>query len=537
MSNFIFITGGVVSSLGKGITAASIGSILKHSGFKINIKKLDPYLNIDPGTMSPSQHGEVFITKDGGETDLDLGYYERIAEIECSKNNNITTGRLYEQLLKDERAGKYLGQTVQIIPHVTDLIKNYILQDSDNFDFNIIELGGTVGDMEIQPFLEAIRQLRHNLGQQRTIFIHLTLVPYLKHSQEIKTKPTQHSFKELMKSGIVADVIVCRTEVSMPQKEKEKTAILCGLSPDAIFEAVDVESVYLLQEKLYEQGIHNLIYKHTKTHGDSNLYKNFLQNLKSKIEIQYNSKHVVKLAIVGKYTDSEDCYKSLIEAIKHAGIANHTKVEIDWVNAREDFDLEKKDISAILVPGGFGTDGIEGKLKAIEYARKNDIPFLGICYGMQLAVIEYARNVVGIKNANTTEIDPSCEKLICLMNEWVNEDRVEIRNENSDIGGTMRLGEYEVELLKNSKIAKIYESEFVKERHRHRYVVNKGYVDLIEKHGAKFSGVGLFDGMPEVFEIENKRFFVGVQFHPEFNSLVQKPSLLFVDFIKSAIIS
>lgn len=537
MSNFIFITGGVVSSLGKGITAASIGSILKNSGFKINIKKLDPYLNIDPGTMSPAQHGEVFITKDGGETDLDLGYYERIAGVECSKHNNITTGRLYEQLLKDERAGKYLGQTVQIIPHVTDLIKNYILQDSEKFDFNIIELGGTVGDMEIQPFLEAIRQLRHDIGYQKTIFMHLTLVPYLKHSQEIKTKPTQHSFKQLMKSGIVADVIICRSEVTIPQKEKDKTATLCGLKSEAIFEAVDVESIYLVQEKLFEQGIQNLIYKHTKTQGDDAKYKQFLTSIKSRINIENNPKHVVKLAIVGKYTDSEDCYKSLVESIKHAGIANEAKVEIQWINARNEFDLQNKDISAILVPGGFGTDGIDGKLKAIEYARKNNIPFLGICYGMQLAVIEYARNVAGIENANTTEIDSNCDKLICLMNEWIKEGNVEKRDLNSDIGGTMRLGEYDVKLQKDSKVNQVYKIETIKERHRHRYVVNKEYVNVLEKHGARFSGTGVFDNMPEVFEIPENKFFIAVQFHPEFNSLIQKPSPLFVNFIKQGIIS
>ena len=511
MARYIFVTGGVVSSLGKGLSSASLAYLLQSRGFKVRIRKLDPYLNVDPGTMSPFQHGEVFVTDDGAETDLDLGHYERFSGISAKKSDNITTGRIYSDVLKKERQGKYLGKTVQVIPHITNRIKEFIKHDVVKEDFVICEIGGTVGDIESLPFLEAIRQFSNEAGRKNTLFIHLTLVPYMKASDEIKTKPTQHSVKELRSIGIQPDIIICRSERSIPLDQRKKISLFCNVSIDDVIETVDVKTIYeapisFNKEKLDERVLKFFNIK-SKNKVNLNPWKKITHSV-------LNNKREVNIAIIGKYVELKDAYKSLDEALTHGGIANNLKVslvriESDFLKVR-DIKNKLKGISGILIPGGFGKRGTEGKIAAITYARTHNIPFLGICFGMQMAVIEFARNKLNIKNGK-------------LM-----------KGTDKDLGGTMRLGSYEARLKKGSLISNIYKSLIIHERHRHRYEVNINYKDDFEKKGMFFSGLSPDSKLPEIIELKNHPWFIGVQFHPEFKSRPLSPHPLFSSFIKAA---
>ena len=534
MARYIFVTGGVVSSLGKGLSSASLAYLLQSRGFKVRIRKLDPYLNVDPGTMSPFQHGEVFVTDDGAETDLDLGHYERFSGISAKKSDNITTGKIYNDVLKKERQGKYLGKTVQVIPHITDRIKEFIKHDVKNEDFVICEIGGTVGDIESLPFLEAIRQFSNEVGRRNTLFIHLTLVPYMKASDEIKTKPTQHSVKELRSIGIQPEIIICRSEQSIPLGQRKKISLFCNVPIDNVIETVDVKTIYeapisFNKEKLDERV---LKYFNVKTKKKVNL-----QPWKKITHLVLNTKNKVNIAIIGKYVELKDAYKSLDEALTHGGIANNLKVnlvriESDYLKPSE-VKSKLNDISGILIPGGFGKRGTEGKIAAINYARKNKIPFLGICFGMQMAVIEFARNKLNIKNATSSEFGSSKSSVVGLMNEWLKEGKL-IKGTNKDLGGTMRLGSYEAKLKKDSLINKIYKSTKINERHRHRYEVNINYKEEFEKKGMIFSGLSPDNRLPEIVELRDHPWFIGVQFHPEFKSRPLAPHPLFSSFIKAA---
>ena len=534
MARYIFVTGGVVSSLGKGLSSASLAYLLQSRGFKVRIRKLDPYLNVDPGTMSPFQHGEVFVTDDGAETDLDLGHYERFSGISAKKSDNITTGKIYNDVLKKERQGKYLGKTVQVIPHITDRIKEFIKHDVKNEDFVICEIGGTVGDIESLPFLEAIRQFSNEVGRRNTLFIHLTLVPYMKASDEIKTKPTQHSVKELRSIGIQPEIIICRSEQSIPLGQRKKISLFCNVPIGNVIETVDVKTIYeapisFNKEKLDERV---LKYFNVKTKKKVNL-----QPWKKITHLVLNTKNKVNIAIIGKYVELKDAYKSLDEALTHGGIANNLKVNL--VRIESDYlkpsDVKSKlnDVSGILIPGGFGKRGTEGKIAAINYARKNKIPFLGICFGMQMAVIEFARNKLNIKNATSSEFGSSKSSVVGLMNEWLKEGKL-IKGTNKDLGGTMRLGSYEAKLKKDSLINKIYKSTKINERHRHRYEVNINYKEEFEKKGMIFSGLSPDNRLPEIVELKDHPWFIGVQFHPEFKSRPLAPHPLFSSFIKAA---
>ncbi|MDA9624286.1 CTP synthase [Pelagibacteraceae bacterium] len=534
MARYIFVTGGVVSSLGKGLSSASLAYLLQSRGFKVRIRKLDPYLNVDPGTMSPFQHGEVFVTDDGAETDLDLGHYERFSGISAKKSDNITTGKIYNDVLKKERQGKYLGKTVQVIPHITDRIKEFIKHDVKNEDFVICEIGGTVGDIESLPFLEAIRQFSNEVGRRNTLFIHLTLVPYMKASDEIKTKPTQHSVKELRSIGIQPEIIICRSEQSIPLGQRKKISLFCNVPIGNVIETVDVKTIYeapisFNKEKLDERV---LKYFNVKTKKKVNL-----QPWKKITHLVLNTKNKVNIAIIGKYVELKDAYKSLDEALTHGGIGNNLKVnlvriESDYLKPSE-IKSKLNDVSGILIPGGFGKRGTEGKIAAINYARKNKIPFLGICFGMQMAVIEFARNKLNIKNATSSEFGSSKSSVVGLMNEWLKEGKL-IKGTNKDLGGTMRLGSYEAKLKKNSLINKIYKSTKINERHRHRYEVNINYKEEFEKKGMIFSGLSPDNRLPEIVELRDHPWFIGVQFHPEFKSRPLAPHPLFSSFIKAA---
>ena len=534
MARYIFVTGGVVSSLGKGLSSASLAYLLQSRGFKVRIRKLDPYLNVDPGTMSPFQHGEVFVTDDGAETDLDLGHYERFSGISAKKSDNITTGKIYNDVLKKERQGKYLGKTVQVIPHITDRIKEFIKHDVKNEDFVICEIGGTVGDIESLPFLEAIRQFSNEVGRRNTLFIHLTLVPYMKASDEIKTKPTQHSVKELRSIGIQPEIIICRSEQSIPLGQRKKISLFCNVPIGNVIETVDVKTIYeapisFNKEKLDERV---LKYFNVKTKKKVNL-----QPWKKITHLVLNTKNKVNIAIIGKYVELKDAYKSLDEALTHGGIANNLKVnlvriESDYLKPSE-IKSKLNDVSGILIPGGFGKRGTEGKIAAINYARKNKIPFLGICFGMQMAVIEFARNKLNIKNATSSEFGSSKSSVVGLMNEWLKEGKL-IKGTNKDLGGTMRLGSYEAKLKKDSLINKIYKSTKINERHRHRYEVNINYKEEFEKKGMIFSGLSPDNRLPEIVELREHPWFIGVQFHPEFKSRPLAPHPLFSSFIKAA---
>ena len=532
-TRFIFITGGVVSSLGKGLASASLGALLQSRGYKVRLRKLDPYLNVDPGTMSPTQHGEVFVTEDGAETDLDLGHYERFTGVDAKKTDNVTAGQIYQTLINKERKGDYLGGTVQVIPHVTDLIKNFILNDLDGIDFALCEIGGTVGDIEALPFFEAIRQLGFELGNDQCAFLHLTLLPYISFADEIKTKPTQHSVKELRSIGIQPSILLCRTEKQIDQKVIDKIAQMCSVKSENVIPAPNADSIYEVPEIYHKQGLDTKILKffniEDRTKIDLTKWKN-ITNAINEISDEVN------IAVVGKYTDYKDSYKSLLEAIDHAAISLKRKANIKWINARQsnkDILLDLKNIDAILVPGAFGEDGAEGKIKMIEYARVNKIPYFGICYGMQMAVIEFARNVLNIADATSSEFSKKGTKIVGVMNEWIKED-AKIRK-SANLGGTMRLGSYPCVLNKNSLAHKIYKKTNIDERHRHRYEVNINFKDDFEKAGLFFSGLSPDGKLPEIIEIKDHPFFIAVQFHPELKSRPFAPHPIFASFIQAAI--
>ena len=532
--HFVFITGGVASSLGKGIASASLATLLKSRKFKVRIRKLDPYLNVDPGTMSPFQHGEVYVTDDGAETDLDLGHYERFSGISAKKSDNITTGKIYNDVLKRERQGKYLGKTVQVIPHITNRIKEFIENDVTKEDFVICEIGGTVGDIESLPFLEAIRQFSNELGRKNTLFIHLTLVPYMKASDEIKTKPTQHSVKELRSIGIQPDIIICRSERSIPLDQRKKISLFCNVSIEDVIETVDVKTIYEAPISFNKEKLDERVLKFFKIKSKKKVN---LQPWKKITQLVLNTKNKVNIAIIGKYVELKDAYKSLDEALTHGGIANNLKVnlvriESDYLKPR-DINDKLKGISGILIPGGFGKRGTEGKIAAIHYARKNKIPFLGICFGMQMAVIEFARNKLNIKNATSSEFGSSKASVVGLMSEWVKDGKL-MKGTDKDLGGTMRLGSYEARLKKDTKISKIYNSLKIEERHRHRYEVNINFKKDFENKGMIFSGLSPDSKLPEIIELKDHPWFIGVQFHPEFKSRPLTPHPLFSSFIKAA---
>ncbi len=535
-TKFIFITGGVVSSLGKGLASAAMASIMQAKGFKVRMRKLDPYLNVDPGTMSPYQHGEVFVTDDGTETDLDLGHYERFSGVSCHKTDSITTGKIYQRVIDKERHGDYLGATIQVIPHVTNEIKNFILSDITDEDFVFCEIGGTVGDIEGQPYLEAIRQVAYELGRDRSMFVHLTLLPYIPTAGELKTKPTQHSVKKLQEYGIQPDMLLCRSQIEIPQNEKRKIALFCNIREENVIAALDVSNIYQVPIAYAKEGIGVQICKHFGIECDGKFdlskWENIIDNVR-------HPEGEVRVAVVGKYTQLLEAYKSLSEALNHGGIANRYKVKVKWIDSelleKESVEEHLNDVSAILVPGGFGQRGTDGKIAAIKYARERKIPFLGICLGMQLAVIETMRNVAGIKNANTTEFAADCEPVVGLMTEWDKEGAKQIRHKDGDLGGTMRLGAYECVLDENSLAAQVYGKKTIFERHRHRYEVNMKYADTLLRSGMKITGKSPDGLLPEIVEIKDHPWFVAVQFHPELKSKPFDPAPLFVSFVKAAI--
>lgn len=536
MARFIFITGGVVSSLGKGLLSASLGALLQARGYSVRLRKLDPYLNVDPGTMSPYQHGEVFVTDDGAETDLDLGHYERYTGVPSRKSDNVTSGRIYSDILSKERRGDYLGGTVQVIPHVTDAIKAFAIADTDDVDFVLCEIGGTVGDIESLPFMEAIRQLGNDLGRGNSIYIHLTLVPYLAAAGELKTKPTQHSVKELRGIGIQPDVLVCRCEQPLPDSERGKIALFCNVEKSAVIPALDASSIYAVPMQYHRQGL------------DVEVLKAFAINaapspdLKRWVDIMERvdkPEGEVTVAVVGKYTVLKDAYKSLSEALTHGGMANRVKVNIEWIEAQifeaEDAAARLQHVDAILVPGGFGERGAEGKIAAARFAREKKVPYFGICFGMQMAVLEAARNLLGLESATSSEFSGEGEHIVGLMTEWESEQGLETRAEGDDMGGTMRLGAYPAKLVAGSKVAEIYGSDTLSERHRHRYEVNIAYMQQLSAVGMEFSGLSPDGSLPEIIEYKDHPWFIGVQFHPELKSKPFDPHPLFASFIEAAI--
>ena len=537
MTRFIFVTGGVVSSLGKGIASASLAAILEARGLKVTMLKLDPYINVDPGTMSPFQHGEVFVTEDGAETDLDLGHYERFIDTKMSKRNNFTAGRVYEHVLRKERRGDYLGGTVQIIPHITDEIKRRVYKGSEGAEIALVEIGGTVGDIESQPFLEAIRQMKFELGSNRALFMHLTLVPYIATAGETKTKPTQHSVKELRSIGIQPDILVCRSEVAIEAPERSKIALFTNVEQRAVISLPDAESIYTIPSLLKSQGLDEIV---TQRFG-LDCKEADLTEWDAVAQAKLNPKREVTIAMVGKYMELLDAYKSLIEAISHAGIKSYTKVNTRYIDAE---DIETQGVSllagvdAILVPGGFGERGTEGKIKTVQYARENKIPYLGICLGMQVAVIEFARNVAGWSDANSSEFDANSKHCVVgLITEWTDEaGHIEQRSEGSDLGGTMRLGAQQCRLQEGSLAYQCYQQDVITERHRHRYEVNNTFVEQLEAAGLKFSGRSMDGSLVEMVEIVDHPWFVACQFHPEFTSTPRAGHGLFEGFVGAAII-
>ena len=534
MARYVFVTGGVVSSLGKGLSSASLAALLQLRGFKVRIRKLDPYLNVDPGTMNPFQHGEVFVTDDGAETDLDIGHYERFTGISATKSDNITTGGIYSDIIKKERKGDYLGGTVQVVPHVTDRIKKFISHNVKNEDFIICEIGGTVGDIESLPFLEAIRQFSNDIGKKNSLFIHLTLVPYLKASGELKTKPTQHSVKELRSLGIQPDIIICRTEKNIPKNERNKISLFCNVNFENVIETIDVKTIYEAPISFYKEKLDDRVLSHfnIKSKKEPNLssWKKITSNV-------LGSRQDVNIGIIGKYVNLKDAYKSLDEALAHGGISNNLKVKLTRIDS-ENLKVENikpllKNVSGVLIPGGFGKRGSEGKIAAIKYARLNNIPFFGICFGMQMAIIEAARNLLNIKNASTSEFGNNCTPVVGLLEEW-QKGKKKIKGSNKNLGGTMRLGLYDAVLKNNSLISKIYSEKKIKERHRHRYEVNIKYKNDFEKKGLIFSALSPDGTLPEIIELKNHPWFVGVQFHPEFRSRPFTPHPLFSSFVRAA---
>ncbi len=536
MSRFIFITGGVVSSLGKGIASASLATLLQARGLSVSMIKLDPYINVDPGTMSPFQHGEVYVTDDGAETDLDLGHYERFAGIRCSRGSNFTTGRIYEKVIEKERRGDYLGATVQVIPHITDEIKHSVHSNTNDADIVLVEIGGTVGDIESLPFLEAIRQLGFELGHDNVLYIHLTLVPFLPAAGEIKTKPTQHSVKELRSIGIQPDILLCRADREVPVEERRKIALFTNVSEEAVISAVDVDHIYKFPRELHEQGLDEIVAKRFSL----SLPAADLSDWDQVVKALESPRHEVNIGFVGKYVDHTDAYKSLNEALTHAGIHTRTRVNIVKIDSdrieADGIDC-LRDLDAILVPGGFGSRGIEGKIATANYARTNHVPYLGICLGMQVAVIEYARNILGLKNAHSTEFNPKTpDPVIALISEWLDQDgSVETRDENADMGGTMRLGAQTCKLVPGTASRKAYNSDEIQERHRHRYEFNNNYLDRLQEAGLVIAGLSVDNELVEMVELSDHPWFIGCQFHPEFTSHPREGHPLFNSFISAAL--
>jgi len=536
MTRFIFITGGVVSSLGKGLASAALGAILQARGFKVRLRKLDPYINVDPGTMSPYQHGEVFVTDDGAETDLDLGHYERFTGVSARQSDNVTTGRIYSDVIAKERRGDYLGATIQMIPHITDAIKEFVVSDLTDEDFVLCEIGGTVGDIEGLPFLEAIRQLGNELGREKVLYLHLTLLPYIPAAGELKTKPTQHSVKELLNVGIQPDILLCRADREIPEGERRKIALFCNVRREAVIPALDVETIYQVPISYHEQGLDDEVCRHFQLEAPApNLSR--WENINGRI---VRPEGEVTIAIVGKYTGLLDAYKSLSEALDHGGIANNVKVHMDWIDS-EIFESDAEalhrleGVHGILVPGGFGERGAEGKVSAARFARERNIPYFGICFGMQMAVVEATRNLAGIENAGSTEFGPCAEPVVGLMTEWVKDNEVQVRDGDTDLGGTMRLGAYDCGLGPESRVRAIYGTPSISERHRHRYEVNTRYKERLEAAGMTFSGMSPDGILPEIVELPDHPWFIGVQFHPELKSRPFEPHPLFTSFIEAAV--
>jgi CTP synthase len=536
MARYVFITGGVVSSLGKGLAAAALGALLSARGYRVRLRKLDPYLNVDPGTMSPYQHGEVFVTDDGAETDLDLGHYERFTGRPATRQDNITTGRIYQEILAKERRGDYLGATIQVIPHVTNAIKEFILEGNDGFDFVLVEIGGTVGDIESLPFLEAIRQLGNELPRRHALYIHLTLLPFIPSAGELKTKPTQHSVAELRSIGIQPAILLCRTDRPIPKEERRKLSQFCNVRESAVIEARDVDNIYAVPESYSAEGLDaEVLAAFGLEPAGANLERWRVINERIR-----NPEGTVTIAVVGKYTGLKDAYKSLIEALSHGGIANKVKVNLDWIESEV---FENKDpapflehVDGILVPGGFGQRGAEGKILAAQFARERRVPYFGICFGMQMAVVEAARNLVGIEGANSTEFGPTPEPVVGLMTEWLRGNAQEKRKAGGDLGGTMRLGAYPAHLSPGSRVADIYGAREISERHRHRYEVNTNYKGRLEQRGMRFSGMSPDGVLPEIIEYDDHPWFIGVQFHPELKSRPFEPHPLFASFIEAAVV-
>ena len=537
MTRFIFITGGVVSSLGKGLASAALGALLQARGFKVRLRKLDPYINVDPGTMSPYQHGEVYVTDDGAETDLDLGHYERFTGVPSRQSDNVTTGRIYQTVIARERRGDYLGATVQVIPHITDAIKQFVLSETEGHDFVLVEVGGTVGDIEGLPFLEAIRQAGIELGRERALFIHVTLVPYIAASGELKTKPTQHSVKELRSIGIQPDIVLCRADREIPLGDRRKIALFCNVREEAVIPALDVASIYQTPLTYHEAGLDQQVLRVFGITGapapDLGRWREIAQRI-------FVPEGEVTIAIVGKYTVLKDAYKSLAEALCHGGIANNVRVNVAWMES-EVFEKEQaaihhlEDVHAILVPGGFGERGSEGKIKAATFARERKVPYFGICFGMQMAVIEVARNLAGINDASSTEFGPCGNPVVGLMTEWMRGNQLEQRKASGELGGTMRLGAYPAALKPGSRVAQIYGATTISERHRHRYEVNTSYRAQLENAGLVFSGMSPDGLLPEIIEIPDHPWFIGVQFHPELKSKPFDPHPLFASFVRAAV--
>ncbi len=536
MARYIFITGGVVSSLGKGLAAAALAALLQARGYKVRLRKLDPYLNVDPGTMSPYQHGEVFVTDDGAETDLDLGHYERFTGRPANKQDNITTGRIYQEIIARERHGDYLGGTVQVIPHVTDAIKAFVLDGNEDYDFVLCEIGGTVGDIEAMPFLEAIRQLGNELPRRHCVYIHLTLMPYIPSAGELKTKPTQHSVKELRSIGIQPDILLVRCDRPIPEGERKKLSLFCNVRQSAVIPGLDVGTIYEVPLAYHKEGFDDEVLAAFGIEAAPAPKLDRWQGIVSRIK---NPEGQVNIAVVGKYTVLKDAYKSLIEALVHGGIANNVRVKIEWIESEV---FEKEDptpyldhVHGILVPGGFGERGSEGKILAARFARQHRVPYFGICFGMQMAVIEAARALAGVKEASSSEFGPTPEPVVGLMTEWLKGNALEKRRAGGDMGGTLRLGSYEAHLAKGSKIAEIYGSEIIHERHRHRYEVNIDYRDRLEACGLSFAGMSPDGVLPETVEIPDHPWFIGVQYHPELKSRPFEPHPLFASFIEAAV--
>ncbi|MCC6914658.1 MAG: CTP synthase [Rhodospirillaceae bacterium] len=536
MTRFIFITGGVVSSLGKGLCSASLGALLQARGYKVRLRKLDPYLNVDPGTMSPYQHGEVYVTDDGAETDLDLGHYERFTGVASRQSDSVTTGRIYSNVIAKERRGDYLGGTVQVIPHVTDAIKEFIQSDIQDEDFILCEIGGTVGDIESLPFLEAIRQLGNELGHERALYMHLTLIPFISAAGELKTKPTQHSVKELLGLGIQPDILMCRIDRPLPASDRRKIALFCNVREEKVIPALDVDTIYQVPISYHDEGLDREVLKHFKLPVDK---EPDLQRWYDIVERVRRPEGEVTIAIVGKYIQLKDAYKSLSEALEHGGIANNVHVKLDWIDSeifeREDVVNHLEHVDGILVPGGFGERGAEGKIQAVKFARERKVPYFGICFGMQMAVIEAARNIVGLEGASSSEFGETKHPVVGLMTEWVKGNEVQKRTERGDKGGTMRLGAYPCALKPGTRAEEIYHARTIEERHRHRYEVNINYKKQLEGAGLTFCGMSPDGVLPEMVEYHDHPWFIGVQFHPELKSKPHDPHPLFTSFVAAAV--